>query len=177
MQRLCSRLEKSKFINNLKLNSMDIKLIEHLIDLHEKRITPTICNKRHFETNYKSSYIVEYLKGRNEMIKKHESYIGSKVFKLAKSFRYILLNEYVVSYDSFEKKMNPLENEEVIFTEHLYEEFCKEYIQYQIERITKSFVQESITSNSTCKLTNIMFEWELECKQELLKFFNNILEG
>jgi len=37
------------------------------------------------------------------------------------------------------------------------------------------FVGE-LTSNSTSKITNLVFEWNLECKQELIKMFKNLSE-
>jgi hypothetical protein len=49
-------------------------------------------------------------------------------------------------------------------------------MEYQVKRLTEELLERSITSNSTSKISNLVFEWNLECKQELIKIFKNLIE-
>lgn len=93
--------------------------------------------------------------------------IGKDVFKKKKSVFYS--EKCNLDY------LNETEQISILFTEELYNKFQFDYIENLIKCHSKVLIEQSITSNSTSKLSNLQFEWELEMKQKLIKFLKRLL--
>lgn len=129
----------------------------------------TTDNKRQFERNLRYGFDIETLNHLDRNLSKHMCFIGKKVWKLEKSFNY----SDVQNPDQF----NPTNPQQVEFTEELFVNFQKDYLSFLINRFTEELIERQIISNSTCKLTNFEFEVRLEEKQNLIKYFKELLEN
>jgi len=147
-----------------------IKILKGGENLFEELVKPTTTNKYQFEVNCRNDFKSKTLGGILKHINIHEGFIGKEVFKYKKNFNYA---------DSFQldDMLNPLNDTPILFTEELFEEFLIKYISYQIEYLVKELTEQKITCSSTCKMTNLVFEWELECKQELIEFYRRFLRN
>jgi hypothetical protein len=125
------------------------------------------------ENVYKNNSLAEDLKGRAKYLHKWMHNIGKQVYKSSKNFNYAVVDTFT-DLDSLNQHYFNTE-ESFIFTEELFNKLCVDYIQYQIDRLSEELVERSITSNSTSKISNLVFEWNLECKQELIKIFKKLL--
>jgi len=146
-----------------------IKSLKGGENLFEELVKSTTTNKYQFEVNCRNDFKSKTLGRVLKRIYLHKEFIGKEVFKYKKSFGYA---------DSFQldDMLNPLNDTPILFTEELFKEFLIKYISYQIEYLTRDLVEQKIISNSTCKITNLVFEWELECNQELISFYKNLLK-
>jgi len=109
----------------------------------------------------------EALESLLPLIENQKLLIGRKAYKYKKSFKY--------SSDFCNQGMNQTESESVEYTSKMFDEFLIKYINYRIEFIEKELLERPITSNSTNKLNNLIFEWKLETKQELLKIYRTLI--
>jgi len=132
-------------------------------------VKPTIDDKNQFERNLRYSFAIDTLNYLDRNLSKHMCFIGKKVWKLEKSFNY----SDIQNPDHF----NPTNPEQIEFTEELFALFEKDYLNFLINRFTEELVERQITSNSTCKLSNFTFEVRLEEKQNLIKYFKELLEN
>lgn len=129
---------------------------------------------RHLESVYKNNYLVKYLKARAEYLHKWMHCIGKDVHLSKSGWNYILVDEF--------SKMDSLNqrgfdsNSSIEFTQGVFDRLCFDYCNYQVERLIEDLLERSITSNSTCKMSNLVFEWNLECTQELIKMFKDLSE-
>lgn len=145
---------------------MKLKKIKSEVEKLKSKIVPTTTNLRQFEINRRSDCKLQSLIRNVEWIENHYNLIGEIVYNYDGDFNY---------YDTeLEYKSNGYTK--LVLTLDLYEQFQVKYLNYQIERRIENLIYGSITNNSTCKLTNLDFEWELECTQELIKFYKEILE-
>lgn len=151
-----------------------LEILEKFYALEKENIKQITTDKRQFELNVRAEYKTDFLSGRIEFIKKHLSFIDKKVFKYVKSFSYVLCTDLYM-FDKFYFFNNPILDTPIVFTKELYYEVVENYIKYQIEYLKNDLLERPITCNSTCKLTNLTFEWQLECKQELLGFLKELL--
>jgi len=146
-----------------------IELFEKYKEIADERIKPTIDDRRQFENNCKYTFISETIGGSINALKAHQKYIGSSVYKRERSFSYS---------DTCDRDfLNRTEENSVLFTEELYKKFQEDALKFYIEYHTKKLTENQIVSNSTCKLTNLRFEWELEMTQELIKFYKETLNS
>lgn len=143
--------------------------IQERIEFFSLFIKPTTTDKMQFETNCRNVFMTHQLSKRIDTIDKHFLCIGKEVYRFKNDMTVVLKEDY--KPDVF----NKIYEESVIYDVESFELFQKKYIQYQIEYLTNDLVTRSITSNSTNKFSNLEFEWILECKQELIKFFNELL--
>lgn len=132
-------------------------------------IKPTTDEKRQFERNLRYGFAIDTLNHLDRNLSKHMYFIDKKVYKLTKSFNY----SETPNPDHF----NPTNPEEIIFTEELFKEFEKNYLNFLVNRFTEELIEKQITSNSTCKLSNFEFEVRLEEKQNLIKYFKELLHN
>jgi hypothetical protein len=63
----------------------------------------------------------------------------------------------------------------VEFTGELFQQFKLDAVAYWIQYHSEELTKHCIVSNSTSKLSNLRFEWELEMKQELIKFYKVLI--
>lgn len=155
---------------------MENKVIERLktlVDNYDARIVQTTTDKRQFENNCRSKFKSDHLGDRLAFISENFNMIGKEVYKYVKSETYVLSSE-VGSLSEPHLIFNKLENEPLIFTIEVFDNFVKSYLQFQIDYLINGLLKNSLTSNSTHKLSNLVFEWELECKQELIEIYKNI---
>jgi len=127
-----------------------------------------------FERSYKYNFKLKEIKSRLKYLHKWRFNIGEEVYFSRNEWDYALV-------DTFSKlgknNQNTFDNSySTIMTEEMFDNLCINYINYSINYLLKDFLERQITSNSTHKLGNLAFEWELECKQELIKDFKNTLE-
>ncbi len=144
-------------------------MCEAHIELLSKFIKPTICNSRKYETNVRSTYKIEMIRDTMDYILKWESNVGKEVFKS--------LNGDTYYEQSNPDSLNKTETTPTLFTKKLFENTIKHIIEWKIEYYSDDLTNRSITSNSTHKLSNIEFEWMLECKQENIKFHKELLNN
>lgn len=152
-----------------KLETTTLENVRQRVEHFKAFIKPTTDDKGQFTRNLRYGYAIDTLNHLDRNLSKHMCFIGKKVWKLTKSFNYS-----DVPNPDF---ANPTDSEQVEFTEELFEEFEKCYLNFLINRFTEGLVERQITSNSTCKLTNFEFEIKLEEKQELIKYFKELLDN
>lgn len=125
------------------------------------------------ETVYKNNHLTKILKDRASYLHECMHSIGKEVYKSNKSFNYCLTEEFS-ELDILNKKYFDTSSS-LVFTQEMFDEFCVKYMEYQVKRLTEDLTEKSITNNSTSKISNLVFEWNLECKQSLIKIFKNLL--
>lgn len=129
---------------------------------------------RNLEEVYKNNSLVKDLKDRAGYLHKWMHNIGKDVYISNKSFNYALVDNFSEMDFLNQKYFDTTKSIE--FTKEVFDSLCFDYITYQVERLTEQLIEREITSNSTSKITNLVFEWNLECKQELIKSFKSLLE-
>jgi len=149
---------------------MKLEILYTALEKEKSKIKPTTTDAYQFEKNCRASFFVLNITERLEHIQKHESFIGKEVFKFEKSFNY-------TDNPSLDNIFNPVFEKKVLFTQQLYNSFLYDYFEFGKEYHTKRLVENQITRNSTNKLNNLQFEWQLECTQELIKLYTKILES
>lgn len=125
-----------------------------------------------FRNNYVRNYKFDFITERVNYLETWKNKIGKQVFKSRDSFSYVTVDEFYL-LDSW-IQINFDTTVEILFTEELYNTFCNEHMEYQVKRLVEELTEGQLSSNSTNKLTNLVFEWELECKQELLREFKKL---
>jgi hypothetical protein len=144
-----------------------LESVRQRVEHFKSFIQTTTDNKRQFERNLRYGFDIDTLNHLDRNLSKHMCFVGKKVWKLTKSFNY----SDVPNPDHF----NPTNPEQVEFTEELFINFQKDYLNFLINRFTEELTERQIISNSTCKLTNFEFEVRLEEKQNLIKYFKELL--
>lgn len=142
-------------------------MLEKLIKLKElvdEFIKETILDKKQFELNHKYSYKSAIYGGHINFLQEHKNMIGKTAYKYDNSFRYSLSCES-------EDFLNPISKVPIIFTNKDYLQFEKDLANFVVKRFTNDFLECAITENSTDKLNNLIFEWELEGKQDIIKTY------
>jgi hypothetical protein len=127
------------------------------------------------ENIYRNNYLTQELKERASYLHKWMHNIGKEVYHSNKNFNYALVDNFETDIDFFNKKYFDTTCFS-IFTREMFDELCVKYCKYQVKRLTEELTERSITSNSTSKISNLVFEWNLECKQELIKIFKKLIE-
>lgn len=127
------------------------------------------------ENIYRNNYLTQDLKERAAYLHKWMHNIGKEVYHSNRNFNYALVDNFETDVDFFNKKYFDTTSFS-IFTREMFDELCVEYCKYQVQRLTEDLTERSITSNSTSKMLNLVFEWNLECKQELIKIFKDLSE-
>jgi len=127
------------------------------------------------ESVYKNNYLTQELKERASYLHKWMHNIGKEVYHSNRNFNYALVDNFEVDVDLFNKKYYDI-SFSLVFTREMFDELCVKYCEYQVKRLIEDLTERSITSNSTCKMSNLVFEWNLECKQELIKIFKNLID-
>ena len=159
----------------MEYNKIQNKLEEY-ISFYERDNQTSITwdEYRQLEKLYKNNYLAEKLKERAKYLHEWMHNIGKEVYFSRKSFNYTLVDNFgeldTLNRNYFDNSFS------TVFTQELFNNLCVNYCNYQVKRLTEELTERSITSNSTCKISNLVFEWQLECKQELIKIFKNLSE-
>lgn len=151
------------------MKTTTLENVRHRVEHFKSFVKPTTDDKSQFTRNIRYGYAIYVLNNMDKNISKHMCFIGKKVWKLTRSFNYS-----DVPNPDF---ANPTDSEPTLFTEELFKEFEVNYLNFLINRFTEELIERQITSNSTCKLTNFEFEIRLEEKQDLIKYFKELLEN
>lgn len=128
-----------------------------------------------FERSYKLNFKLKEVKARLAYLHNWRLNIGKEVYLSREKWNYTLVDSF--SQLDHHNKSTFDNSYPIIFTEDDFDRLCLDYISYSIDFLLRDFLERSITSNSTWKLGNLIFEWELECKQELLKEFKSAISG
>lgn len=126
------------------------------------------------ENVYKNNSLVLQLKDRASYLHEWMYNIGAEVYHSKREFNYALVDSFS-GMDFLNQKYFNTEFSS-IFTQEMFDEMCVEYLKYQVKRLTEDLLERSITSNSTSKISNLVFEWNLECKQKLIEIFKKLSE-
>lgn len=127
-----------------------------------------------FEKSYRYNFKVNEIKARLEYLHEWRLNIGKEVYLSRDSWNYTLVDEF---YELDQHNRNSFDNSfSTMFTEEMFDSLCRCYIIYSIDYLVRDFLERDITRNSTCKLSNLVFEWQLDCKQDLIKEFKNALK-
>lgn len=137
------------------------------IKILELSIKPTIDSRSQFETNTRNVFMLDVYKMDLDHLNKWKKNIGKTVYKYLKSFSYSETLETDV--------LNPIDTTPIVFSEELYEKFKMDLIQNRITYHTNQLIKGSLSESSTSKLSNLQFEWKIECVQKLIKFYNYLI--
>ncbi len=143
-------------------------VLEGNINLFSFQIAATIDNSRQYEKNIRYGYKLNRANDTLNYIKEWEFNIGDSVFKSLDRFTY--------SKEQSPDVLNKTEPNPVKFTEEMFFKLIKDIIEFKINYWTNELLGSGITSNSTHKLSNLEFEWILECKQENIKLHKELLQ-
>lgn len=144
-------------------------IIKSQIQILKDRIAPTTTDGKQFERNVIYSEELRMFEKTLDTLNKHYSYIGKKVFKFEKGIGYVISDGCVIEYN------NPIIKEEILFTDDLYNKYCINLVKYQIEYYSNSLLEGDLVRNSTSPIKNLEFTWELQAKQNVIKFFKDLL--
>lgn len=151
------------------LETTTLENVRQRVEHFKSFVKPTVDDKRQFERNLRYGYAIDTLNHLDRNISKHMCFVGKEVYKFSEGFNY--------SESPSNDRLNPTDSEPTLFTEELFKEFEINYLNFLINRFTEELIERQITSNSTCKLTNFEFEIRLEEKQNLIKYFKELLEN
>jgi hypothetical protein len=127
-----------------------------------------------FERSYKLNFKLEEVKVRLSYLHEWRLNIGREVYLSREKWNYVLVDDF--SKLDYHNK-NTFDNSySTVFTEDMFNLLCEDYLRYSVDFLLRDFLERNITSNSTHKLGNLVFEWVLDCKQELIKEFKNAVE-
>ena len=158
----------------MEYNNIQNKLQEYITFYERDGVTSVEWGNYYaLERVYKNNSLVAQLKDKAEYLHECVHNIGKEVYKSYESFNYTLVDTFEDLDFLNQKYFNT--NFSTVFTQQMFDKLCVDYMQYQVKRLTEDLLERSITSNSTSKISNLVFEWQLECKQELIKIFKNLI--
>lgn len=140
------------------------------IEFSKSIIKDTCIDTTQFTINVKQTYRLQFLESTLDMILQHKSYIGTNVYKFLNNIRYTSIDD-ISKIDNW----NKVDTVATLFNDILFNNFVKELIELRIKYFIDELTLKDLTYNSTNKLKNIVYEFEVEEKQELLKYFKSLL--
>lgn len=157
-----------------KNNQNVIYYLSIMVDNLKTGVQLTTTNKQQFEKNCRNSTKLYYFEKNLEMVKKHFGFIGKEVRKYTKSFSYVTYEEWS-NMHQHDLILNPIEKEPVLFTVDHFNGFVEKYMEHSIKYHTKRLISGQIVYNSTDPFSNLENSWKLECYQQLITEYENIL--
>jgi hypothetical protein len=127
-----------------------------------------------FERSYKLNYKLSQIKNRLSYLHKWELAIGQEVYLSKEKWNYTLVSGYHLLDSQNQREFDDTKSD--TFTKKYFDRLCLDYLNYSIDYLMRFLLERQLTSNSTSKIKNLAFEWELECKQELIKELKNSLK-
>ncbi len=152
-----------------------IAQLKSKMDYHHLRYSPTINDANQFQKNVVNMFMEQNYGHVYNNIERHLEYIGKEVYQIQKNFSYTTISEFEKNTE-LDKILNKLSPDSVIFTYELFDKFLHDYISYTIGYHSLDLLSRKIMVNSTNPLDNLIHLWKLECKQELIEFYNSIIE-
>lgn len=147
-------------------------IIKQHIEMLSGKIFPTATDGKQFERNvrsYAELQLLEYALGR---INTHYNFIGRKVFKFENDFNYILSDGTIMEFKL--KKINY--SDEILFTDDMFNKYCFDLLNHHIEYYSYDLLERDIAKNSTYMLGNLIYTWEIEAKQNIIKFYKELIK-
>lgn len=146
---------------------MKNRLKKEILRLKESQ-EETMTDIFQFENNVRGKLILKVLVSHLDLLETHASYVGYMVHKYNSSFRYSgdLNNQDV---------LNKINEEPIFFTCDLYSKFEQDLLEFYINRSSEKLISGMITSRTSSKFANLVFEWEIECEQYLIRLYREIL--
>lgn len=138
-----------------------IENISLYIEKLEKEILLTTTSITQFEINCKNENMLEYLKANLFVLNKFNDLIGMNVY----GFENTKLYSDVYKEGSVK----------LILTEDLYNKFIFDYFENLITILSESLVKNSLFRESSNSLYNICFQWQILCKQEIIKYYRKLI--
>ena len=74
------------------------------------------------------------------------------------------------------EELNRTELIPVLFNSTLNNFFKADLISFVVEKLTDELLNESLVYRSTNSFENLVFEWKIEAKQKLIKFYKKQLK-
>lgn len=136
----------------------------------DRSIIPTTDSLKQFQENWRNKFIATIIGKQLNTIEAHKNAIGKDVFMYLKEDRFSYAFEYSDT-DIF----NKTHTEPVILTQEMYDVFEKAALKFWVKFYSRQLISCNITSNSTDKFTNLVFEWKLEETQKLISFYKELL--
>lgn len=165
--------------NNIefKINKKMIQKLKTKVEGLTLFICPTMIDKRQFETNIKNEYLCAHLHQNIEVLTKHFNYIGKEVYLYSNNKSVTTIEDFKLkeSEDLNHSLFNPIDEKAFIYTKEDFVNFQNWYINYQIEHFAKELINSSPYQISTNQFSNLCFQWIVESKQELIRFFKEII--
>lgn len=149
-------------------------MIQEFIDKNSTVQSVDWNKYRQLEKIYKMNFISSELSDRADYLHKWMHNINLRVYKSKRSFNYCLVKEFEI-LDFLNRNLFET-SDEIVLTEELFDELCESYIEFQINRLIEELTEKELTRNSTVPIENIVFSWQLECKQEMLKMYKQMLK-
>lgn len=144
--------------------------IEKEISKLRKSQENTLILISQFEKNARAEFKLRTLKGHLVLLENHTLFIGSTVYKYENSFRYSIGIE---THDI----LNKINTNPIIFTKEMYLEFEQNLLKFYIERTEEALISGQIVAGGSCKFSNLVFEWGIQSKQDLIRLYREILTG
>jgi|TARA_R110000782_G_scaffold267185_2_gene362371 hypothetical protein len=127
-----------------------------------------------FERSYKLNRKLAQVKDRVAYLHKWRLTIGQQVYISKKGWNYTLVTGHHLL--EFPENQNYDTSHQLTFTEEIFDRLCLDYLSYSIEFLLKYLLERELSLNSTSKINNLVFEWDLQCKQELIREFKNAID-
>jgi hypothetical protein len=149
--------------------------LQYHIDFYGRRVVNSIKwdEYKNLENAYKNNFLKIALEERASYLHKWMHNIGKEVYISKKSFNYAIVDTFETEINSLNQKYFDT-TKSIVFTQNVFDKLCFDYCEFQVQRLIEELTEKSITINSTSKITNLVFEWCLECKQELIQIFKEI---
>ena len=134
----------------------------------KSQIKPTETKSNQFRKNVINDFKNIYIEGHYKLLKQHDDFLGKSVYRKLKGFNYslVMVNE----------ELNRTELIPVLFNSTLNNFFKADLISFVVEKLTDELLNESLVYRSTNSFENLVFEWKIEAKQKLIKFYKKQLK-
>jgi hypothetical protein len=144
--------------------------IKGLIDFYMKKISPTEDDERQFEQNVRSNLFLKTLIPIESKIGRYEGYLGKKVYKKSRPNGTVDFSHVKYQIDQEDEPM-------VEFTKEILTIQRLSIVNETIEALKRDLLTEPLTYNSTSKMRNLIFEWEIETKQKLISTLEIVINS
>jgi len=149
-----------------------ISKVRYKISTSTDKILPITTDKYQFEVNIKNDNISKFLSRYVNNIEIHFSYIGKEVYKYKdKPDKVILVNESDIKKPNEELILKPF-----IYSIENFESYQRTYTKFLIDRMCNKLIKNNLYMNSTCPISNLVHQWEMETVQEIIEYLKEITE-
>jgi len=155
-----------------------LDVFKNKIEVLKSKIAPTITDSHQFEINVKNTFISKRLINGLEILDTHFNYIGKDVYRYIKTNTVITKEdlELILKTNPEHELFNPIDKKSILYTKEDYNNFVNWYINFQRTNLIDELIKRSVYYNSTNRFSNLEFQFQIECKQELIKFYDECLD-